>query len=114
MNIAYGYHVIHTHVYEDHFGKVLLAAAWALSMTMMTLGLILISWHTFRTPKVARDNGKEEGLLLKLFYALVDAGCLTLVVDIITVAFGNHDPARGFISLAVLGQISVSYAYLVM
>ncbi|VDC05113.1 unnamed protein product [Peniophora sp. CBMAI 1063] len=106
LNIAYGYHAIQAHILEDHLTKVLVASAWALSMVAMGSGLLLIAWRTIGTPKVVRGNQKRDGIFLKLFYVLVESGCVTLVADIVTVALGYHDQIRGFVSLAVLGQIS--------
>lgn len=77
-------------------------------MVTQVTGVLLIGWHTMKTPKVVNDDEKPH-LSRTLFYAFVESGSLTLIMELAGLVFLYHDwSGTDWILIAVLGQISAS------
>ncbi|VDB89995.1 unnamed protein product [Peniophora sp. CBMAI 1063] len=92
---------------EEAAGKSLFTAGWILSIVMQVAGALLIGWHSVETPIVV-GNGEQEkrNILQTLFYAFVEAGCLSLITELFMIGFLYRNWAVALVFLAVLGQIS--------
>ncbi|KZV73995.1 hypothetical protein PENSPDRAFT_749679 [Peniophora sp. CONT] len=99
--------IIHTpNGLTDDLIKALLTSAYILSMVTQIIGVLLIGWHTMKTPKVVNDGDKRY-LSRTLFYAFVESGSLTLIMELAGLVFLYHDwSGTDWILIAVLGQIS--------
>ncbi|KZV68739.1 hypothetical protein PENSPDRAFT_506614 [Peniophora sp. CONT] len=106
LNVASGYYVSRTHTSDVELTGSLLLSAWVLSTSMQVTALLLIAWRTVGTPKIVDARMQRDNLLPAIFYAFVDSSCLTLITDVLTVAFARHDQSISLIFLAALGQVS--------
>ena len=70
----------------------------------------MIAWRIVATPRDVDSNNKTKNTVTTLFHAFVESGCLSLVTELVAVAFDYYDRTRALILLAALGQIMVKFS----
>lgn len=94
---------------KDSVAAGLFTTGWVLSIVMQISGALLIGWHAVETPKVVGNSEpKRRNISRTIFYAFIESGCLSLVIELIMVGFLYHRWNIALIFIAVLGQFSVS------
>lgn len=99
--------MVQRHTVWDLTIRALLTSAYLMSMVTQISGVLLIGWHTMKTPKVV-NGGERPNPLRTIFFAFVESGSLALAVELAGIIVLYGDWWFDWIFIAVLAQVTVS------